>query len=97
MAKSPSLNSDTGCLKVVDTFRFIVLADANARLGANAVCYSFIAVDFHHLLPAGFSGAPVRKNSAPSSPRARSLRLIILFYCNDGCLCFSDVFTEAKK
>ena len=35
--------------------RFVVtLADANARLGANADCYSFIAVDFHHLLFAGF-------------------------------------------
>ena len=35
--------------------RFVVtLADANARLGANADCYSFIAVDLHHLLFAGF-------------------------------------------
>jgi hypothetical protein len=32
----------------------VILADANARLGANADCYSFIAVDFHHLLFAGF-------------------------------------------
>jgi hypothetical protein len=31
----------------------VILADANARLGANADCYSFIAVDFHHLLFAG--------------------------------------------
>ncbi len=30
------------------------LADASARLGANADCYSFIAVDLHHLLFAGF-------------------------------------------
>ena len=30
------------------------IGDANARLGANADCYSFIAVDFHHLLFAGF-------------------------------------------
>jgi len=32
----------------------VTLADANARLGANADCYSFIAVDLHHLLFAGF-------------------------------------------
>jgi len=30
------------------------LADDAARLGANADCYSFIAVDSHHLLSAGF-------------------------------------------
>jgi hypothetical protein len=30
-----------------------ILADACARLGADVVCYSFIAVDFHHLLLAG--------------------------------------------
>jgi OST-HTH/LOTUS domain-containing protein len=30
-----------------------VLADHCARLGADVVCYSFIAVDFHHLLLAG--------------------------------------------
>ena len=29
------------------------LADDNARLGANVVRYSFIAVDLHHLLLAG--------------------------------------------
>jgi hypothetical protein len=33
----------------------VILADANARLGADAVCYSFIAADFHHLLFAGFN------------------------------------------
>src|ERR1019366_31648 len=37
------------CRRFADT-----LADANARLGADAVRYSFIAVDFHHLLFAGF-------------------------------------------
>ena len=31
-----------------------ILADACARLGADAVRYSFIAVDLHHLLLAGF-------------------------------------------
>jgi hypothetical protein len=30
-----------------------VLANMNARLGADVVRYSFIAVDFHHLLLAG--------------------------------------------
>jgi len=30
-----------------------ILADACARLGADVVCYSFIAVDSHHLLLAG--------------------------------------------
>jgi hypothetical protein len=30
-----------------------VLANADARLGADVVCYSFIAVDLHHLLLAG--------------------------------------------
>ena len=29
------------------------LADADARLGADVVCYSFIVVDLHHLLLAG--------------------------------------------
>jgi hypothetical protein len=29
------------------------LADACARLGADVVCYAFIAVDLHHLLLAG--------------------------------------------
>jgi hypothetical protein len=29
------------------------LTDADARLGADVVCYSFIVVDLHHLLLAG--------------------------------------------
>jgi hypothetical protein len=33
------------------------LVDVCARLGADAVRYSFIAVDFHRLLLAGFTGA----------------------------------------
>ena len=33
------------------------LADTGARLGADADRYSFIAVDSHHLLLAGFTGA----------------------------------------
>ncbi len=30
-----------------------ILADTDARLGADVVCYSFIVVDLHHLLLAG--------------------------------------------
>ena len=30
-----------------------ILADTCARLGADVVCYSFIVVDLHHLLPTG--------------------------------------------
>jgi len=43
------------------------LADCVARLGADAVCYSFIVADFHHLLLAGFAGAPVCLIFAPRS------------------------------
>ena len=42
------------------------LADCVARLGVDAVCYSFIVADFHHLLPAGFAGAPKFQNYAPA-------------------------------
>jgi AraC family transcriptional regulator of adaptative response / DNA-3-methyladenine glycosylase II len=48
----------------------LTLADEAARLGANADRYSFIAVDLHHLLHAGLSGAPTVR-SRPSSPCAR--------------------------
>jgi hypothetical protein len=37
------------CRRFADT-----LADAHARLGADVDRYSFIVVDFHHLLLAGF-------------------------------------------
>jgi hypothetical protein len=40
----------------------VTLADACARLGADAVRYSFIAVDLHHLLLAGLP-AHLLKNS----------------------------------
>ena len=33
------------------------LAGTGARLGVDAVRYSFIVADFHHLLLAGFTGA----------------------------------------
>jgi hypothetical protein len=39
------------------------LADDNARLGADVVRYSFIAVDLHHLLLAGLPAHPC-ENSA---------------------------------
>jgi hypothetical protein len=40
------------------------LAGADARLGADADRYSFIAADFHHLLLAGLTGAPLILNYA---------------------------------
>jgi hypothetical protein len=40
-----------------------VLADAHARLGADVVRYSFIAVDFHHLHLAGLPAHPMRISS----------------------------------
>jgi len=33
----------------------VILSDVSVRLGADAVCYSFITADFHHLLFAGFN------------------------------------------
>jgi hypothetical protein len=49
------------------------LAGACARLGADAVRYSFTVVDFHHLLLAGFTGAPHARvfDHAGSSGRSR--------------------------
>jgi len=37
-----------------------ILADARARLGADVVRYSFIAVDLHHLLLAGLPAHPCK-------------------------------------
>jgi hypothetical protein len=45
------------CRRFADT-----LAGANARPGAGADRYSFTVVDCHHLLSAGFTGAPEFKN-----------------------------------
>ena len=45
------------------------LTGADARLGADVVCYSFIAVDSHHLLLAGLpahSGIDPLETNAPS-------------------------------
>jgi hypothetical protein len=49
------------------------LAGACAQLGADAVRYSFIVADLHHLLLAGFTGAPHAKvfDHARSSGRLR--------------------------
>jgi hypothetical protein len=38
------------------------LAGKPTRLGADAVRYSFIVVDFHHLLPAGPPALPTPRN-----------------------------------
>ena len=43
-----------------------ILADACARLGADAVRYSFIAVDLHHLLLASFPAHPCENSRAVS-------------------------------
>src|SRR5262245_18644467 len=46
-----------------------ILAEACARLGADVVCYSFIAVDLHHLLLAGLP-AHLCENARRSRERA---------------------------
>jgi hypothetical protein len=60
------------------------LADAAARLGADAVCYSFIAADFHHLLLAGFAGAPVCLIFALPRMTAPSLLWFRVGSCSKG-------------
>ena len=47
------------------------LTGTTARLGANADRYSFIAVDLHHLLLAGFSGAPTVRSRPSARPVLR--------------------------
>jgi len=45
-----------------------MLAQADARLGADVVCYSFIAVDLHHLLLASLlAHAGVRRQRPPAA------------------------------
>ena len=60
--------------------RFVgILADAYARLGADADRYSFIAVDLHHLLLAGLTGAPcenVLASRASTSVRSAVVQLV---------------------
>jgi len=50
-----------------------ILADTCARLGADVVCYSFIVVDFHHLLLADLSA-----HSANDPLRAKRSRYFII-------------------
>lgn len=47
------------------------LTNTAARLGANAVRYTFIAVDLHHLLLAGFAGAPSKDSLPTATPLPR--------------------------
>ena len=57
------------------------LAGACARLGADAVRYSFIVADFHHLLLAGFTGAPAvgsLTSLTASRPAMRAASLVAL-------------------
>ena len=51
-----------------------VLADADARLGADVVRYSFIAVDLHHLLLAGLPAHHPSGESASSPPNRANTR-----------------------
>ena len=44
------------------------LTDDDARLGADAGRYSFIAVDLHHLLPAGLPAHPQRTGRPGEQP-----------------------------
>jgi len=48
------------------------LAGTCARLGADAVRYSFTVADSHHLLPAGFTGAHKTATLLPLTPRMRT-------------------------
>ena len=49
----------------------VILADANARLGADAVCYSFIVVNLHHLHFAGF----YRRTRIQERAKAKGVRM----------------------
>src|SRR6266568_896099 len=58
--------------------RFVaVLADANARLGADVDRYSFIVVDLHHLLLAGLP-AHFESHMASHAVRSPPARLVCL-------------------
>jgi hypothetical protein len=61
-------------------------AIAGARLGADAVRYSFIVADFHHLLLAGFTGAPHARfyDHAGSQEHSRCPRLRVAFHQFNG-------------
>src|SRR5260221_13941162 len=65
--------------------RFVaVLADANARLGADVDRFSFIVVDLHHLLLAGL---PAHFESYMPSHAVRSLwAMFAWFRCGHRCI-----------
>ena len=48
----------------------VTLAGTDARLGADAVRCTFIVVDFHHLLLAGFTGALTVLHSPSSNSKS---------------------------
>src|SRR5271154_5086761 len=55
-----------------------VLADACARLGADVGRYSFIAVDFHHILLAGLPAHSLTLRPARSADPLRGLSIEVL-------------------
>ena len=61
-----------------------ILADTCARLGADVVCYSFIIVDFHHLLLADLSAHsasdPLQLIDYRVQRRGGATELILLLY-----------------
>jgi hypothetical protein len=52
-----------------------ILADICARLGVDAVRYSFIVVDLHHLLLAGLPAHPCEKAKTLDRDRKKAVRL----------------------
>src|SRR5262249_13628614 len=73
------------CRRFADT-----LAGACARLGADAVRYSFIVADFHHLLLAGFTGAPARVHQS-------SRQLACCVAGGDACAAASYDFAALQR
>ena len=71
-----------------------VLADACARIGGDVGCYSFIAVDFHHILlaslpahsltlrPAGSLGRPGRPSSRGFGPLGCPTKPLVSYRIN---------------
>ncbi|SEE68799.1 hypothetical protein SAMN02787142_4385 [Burkholderia sp. WP9] len=54
-----------------------ILADACARLGADVVRYSFIAVDLHHLLLAGLPAHPCENARSMRHPEKSTLQIAL--------------------
>ncbi|MGF6472729.1 hypothetical protein QFZ89_007980 [Paraburkholderia youngii] len=54
-----------------------ILADARARLGADVVRYSFIAVDLHHLLLAGLPAHPCENAGSTRSSKKATLQIAL--------------------